>query len=134
MNTIATLVWLAGCWAAEGAEAGSGEHWMPPAGGTLIGISRRVKGGRTVAWELMQIRETADGRLQFVALPSGQRETTFTALQVSDTEAVFENPAHDFPQRVIYRRVGKDRLAARIEGQRQGVARAMEFPLRRTAC
>ena len=29
--------------------------------------------------------------------------------------AVFENLAHDFPQRVIYRRCGED-LCARIEG------------------
>ena len=31
----AALAWLAGCWASEGAEPGSGEQWMPPAGGTL---------------------------------------------------------------------------------------------------
>lgn len=128
------LAWLAGCWAAEGAEAGSVEHWLPPAGGSMLGLSRTVKNGRTREFEFMRITEAADGRLLYTALPSGQRETTFGQLSLGEAEVVFENPQHDFPQRVIYRGVGADRLQARIEGQRQGVARGVDFPMRRTAC
>ena len=40
----------------EPCDAGSGEQWMTPAGGTLLGISRTVAKGRTVAHEFMQIR------------------------------------------------------------------------------
>ncbi|MGH8854313.1 MAG: hypothetical protein ACREWI_08545 [Telluria sp.] len=43
---------------------------------------------------------------------------------------MFENPAHDFPQRIIYRRVGDTGLHARIEGKGKGI----DFPMRRTAC
>ena len=43
-----------------------------------------------------------------------------------DGEAIFENPAHDFPQRVIYRRCGAE-LCARIEGTLQGKARSFEW-------
>lgn len=129
-----TLGWMAGCWAADGAEAGSGERWMAPSGGTLLGLSRTVKGGRTLAWEFMRIVTEADGKVAFVALPSGQRETRFERLASPPDEAIFEDPAHDFPQRVIYRRQGDDRLAARIEGVRGGVRRGIDFPLKRTAC
>lgn len=129
-----TLGWMAGCWAAEGSEPGSGERWTPPAGGTLLGVSRTVKGGRTLAWEFMRIVTEADGKVAFVALPSGQREARFERVASPPDEAVFENPAHDFPQRVIYRRQGDHRLAARIEGRRGGVQRGIDFPLRRVAC
>ncbi len=50
---------------------------MPLAGGTMLGVGRSVKGGRTVAHEFMQIRTDAQGPLVFVALPSGRQETTF---------------------------------------------------------
>lgn len=128
------LAWLAGCWSAEGAEPGSAEHWMAPAGGLMLGTARTLKNGRVREFEFMRIAEAADGRLQYTALPSGQRETTFAQRALTDAEVVFENLQHDFPQRVIYRRVGSDRLQARIEGQRQGVERGIDFPMRRVAC
>jgi hypothetical protein len=133
-DPLADVAWLAGCWAAAGGEAGSGEQWMAPAGGTMFGIGRTVRQQRTVAHEFMQIRVDADGRLAFVARPSGQREATFPAASVSATEVVFENPSHDFPQRVIYRRTGAETALGRIEGLRNGQPRAIDFPLRRERC
>lgn len=132
--SIDDLKWLAGCWAAEGAEPGSGEQWMAPAGATMLGVSRTVRAGRTVEWEFMQIREAASGRLVYTALPSGQRETSFELLRIGAAEVVFENPQHDFPQRVMYRLAAPGRLEARIEGQRNGQLRAVDFPLRSVGC
>ena len=131
---IARLAWLGGCWKLEGSEAGTMEQWLPLAGGTLIGVGRTVKKGKTVAHEFLQIREQADGRLAFMAQPSGQPAAVFPLASLSDTEAVFENPQHDFPQRVIYARDGDDRLKARIEGLRTGQLRVMAFPMRRVSC
>jgi hypothetical protein len=129
----ASLDWLAGCWANEGGEPGSGEQWMPAAGGTLLGVSRTVRGGRTVEWEFVQIRETTDGRIDYVANPSGQEQAAFRLVSLEGTAAVFENPAHDFPQRILYRRDG-DALRARIEGSLEGKAAHVEFPMRRRDC
>lgn len=131
--TLAPLQWLAGCWASEIDEPGSGEVWLPAAGGTMLGMARTLKGGRTVQFEFMQLRESATG-LVFVAHPSGQAGTRFAALEASETSAVFENPGHDFPQRVIYRLLPDGRLAARIEGLRNGELRAVDFPMRRGPC
>ena len=55
-ETVDKLAWLAGCWNVDGAEPGSGEHWSTAAGGTLLGTSRTVKGGKTTAFEFVQIR------------------------------------------------------------------------------
>ncbi len=129
-DTLAGLGWLAGCWALEGAEPGSGEQWMAPAGGTMLGMSRTVRKGRTAAFEFMRIAPGADGRLAFIAQPSGQAQASFPLLREDGDSVVFENPAHDFPQRVIYRRAGADRLQARIEGKGKGI----DFPMKRTGC
>jgi hypothetical protein len=128
------LGWLTGCWAAEKGEAGSVEHWLPLAGGTMLGIGRTVRNGRTVEHEFMQIRLNAEGQPVFIAQPSRQKEATFVATSIDERAVTFENPAHDFPQRVIYRAVGESGLAARIEGQRNGTTRGIDFPMRRVAC
>jgi hypothetical protein len=128
------LSWLAGCWNSETKESGSAEQWMQPAGGTMLGVGRTVKSGKTTEFEFMRIHEAPDGKLLFTAIPSGQTEATFTQLRLSDSEIVFENPAHDFPQRVIYRRDGGARLVASIEGTRNGKSRRIEFPMQRGQC
>jgi hypothetical protein len=131
--SVEDLAWLAGCWASVGAEAGSGEQWMEPAGGTLLGVNRTVKGSKTVAHEFMQIRETESGEIEFISNPSGQSEAAFSLVGLSESEVVFENPDHDFPQRIIYRLKG-DNLEGRIEGKVKGELRVVDFPLRRVDC
>ncbi len=132
--TIEDLAWLSGCWAAANQEAGSGEQWMPPAGGTMIGVSRIVRNGETVAFELMRIVEHEDGGLEFIASPSGQSTASFLMLSLSDREVIFENPDHDFPQRVIYRLISDEDLLGRIEGMIDGKERAVDFPLKNIDC
>ncbi len=129
-DALAKLGWLQGCWAAQGAEAGSGEQWMAPAGGTMLGMSRTVRKGRTVAWEFIRIERGDDGALRFIAQPSGQPQATFTLVRQDADAVVFENPSHDFPQRIVYRRAGATSLHARIEGKGRGI----DFPMSRTAC
>lgn len=132
--SLAELSWLSGCWAREGAEPGSGEMWTAPAAGTLLGISRTVKAGKTVEHEFMQIREEAPGRIAFIALPSGQSETRFEWVQSGAGEWVFENPNHDFPQRVVYRREAPDELHAWVEGTLNGKHKKFDFRYRRASC
>ncbi|WP_185821922.1 DUF6265 family protein [Xanthomonas sp. GW] len=123
-----------GCWKSDTAEPGSGEHWLPLAGGTLLGVSRTVKQGKTVEFEFMQIRAVESGQLAFIAMPSGQKTVVFPLLRLGETEVVFENPQHDFPQRVIYQLEGETKLRARIEGMRKGALRVIEFPMNRVSC
>ena len=131
---VRSLAWLAGCWSAEQGEAGSGEQWLPPAGGAMFGVSRTVKNGKTVEFEFMQLRLNADGKLVFIAMPSGQKEITFFATAIGKDSVTFENPQHDFPQKVIYRLQPDGGLIARIEGTRSGKVRGVDFPMKRVAC
>ncbi len=132
------IAWLAGCWAQQGREAGSAEQWMAPAGGAMLGMARIVKNGRVAEFEFLQIRADAEGRLSYIAQPQGRPPTEFKLLRQKDgegAEVAFENPTHDFPQRVIYRQVAPDRLVARIEGTlKNGKERGIDFAMQRTAC
>jgi len=131
--SILKLSWLAGCW--EGGQAGRRieEQWMAPGGGAMLGMGRTVKDARLVEHEAMIIREEQAG-LTFTAKPSGQQEASFSSIELTDASVVFENPAHDFPQRVIYRRQGDGSLLARIEGTRDGKVKGIDIPMRRAEC
>jgi len=132
-ESLAPLRWLAGCWELRQGARTTLEMWMPPAGGIMLGASRTVAGG--VLREFEQVRlSVRDGKIVYTALPSGQRETDFTAAAVSDTGFVVENPAHDFPQRISYTRRGTDSLVARIEGNTPRGMRGVDFPMRRVRC
>jgi hypothetical protein len=124
--------WMSGCWDSSRNGRHVIEYWMPPEGGTLIGVSRTVADGRTVEWEFLMVREGQKG-LEYVAKPSGQPEAVFVSTRVSPTEVIFENPTHDFPQRIIYKRDG-DALVASIEGTRNGQLRRIDYPYTKSAC
>ena len=121
------LAWLTGCWSLARPNGETEEHWMAPRGGTMLGMSRTIRNGKTVEHEFLQIRLDA-GRLAYEARPSGHQQPTVFPLKTLEADAVsFENPSHDFPQRIIYRRTA-DGVTARIEGTSEGKTRGIDFP------
>ncbi len=132
-HIIERVGWLTGCWEQSSPDRTVEEHWLPPRGGTMINVGRTVRADSLFEYELVVLRERGE-RLAYEAHPSGQETATFLSRELSDTTAVFENPAHDFPQVVGYRLIGPDSLLAWIEGTRNGRVRRVEFPYRRTGC
>lgn len=127
---IADLSWIAGDWqTAPGGRRQVEEHWTNAAGGTMMGMSRTVAGEKTVEFEYVRIEQRADG-IYYVAHPKARCPgTDFKLTKASATEAVFENPQHDFPKRIIYRKTADDSLTASIDGG-EGT-KAMSFAFRR---
>jgi hypothetical protein len=131
---LAGLAWLSGCWSNPKAEAGSGEYWQPLAGGTLLGVGRTIRDGRTLEYEFLRLHEDELGRVIYTATPSGQKETSFVASRVSESGATFENPAHDFPQKITYTRTSGGSMVVRVEGGRLGNNRSFELSFTRVPC
>jgi hypothetical protein len=131
---VTQLAWLSGCWKSGNAETGSGELWTPPAGGSMLGISRTVRQGKMVEFEFMQLRTLDDGTLAFIAQPSGRPPTIFRLKALDETGVTFENLEHDFPQRVTYSRTEDGNISARIEGTVNGAPRSVHFPMERVDC
>jgi len=122
---------ISGCWEHRTSPTVIEEHWNKPLGGMMLGTSRTVRAGRAVSFEFLEI-SVKDRKLTYTARVNGQT-TPFAAAKVTDSEVVFENPAHDFPQRIIYRRTPNG-LFARIEGTDNGRPRARDFPYQRVSC
>ena len=129
-TSLADISWIAGDWQiASGGRAQIEEHWTTAAGGTMMGMSRTVAGEKMVEFEYLRIEERADG-IYYVAHPKARCPgTDFKLTKASATEAVFENPQHDFPKRIIYRKTGDASLTASIDAG-EG-SKAMSFAFRR---
>jgi len=125
--------WLAGCWSRTAGGRVVEEQWMRPRGGLMLGAGRTVESDSLIEFEQVRILER-EGRLVYAAAPSGQTPAEFTSIAVTDTSVTFENLTHDFPQRILYRRVSRDSLTARIEGMRGGTLRGVDFAYGRAAC
>lgn len=132
-SLIDRVAWLQGCWQFAAGDRIVDEQWTAPRGGAMLGVSRTTRGAVMTEHEFVRLVERG-GRLVYEAHPSGQAGAAFTSSTIEADAVVFENPAHDFPQRIGYRRVGADELRAWIEGPRGGTTRRAEFPYRRAAC
>lgn len=122
------LGWLAGDWTMEKDGTITRETWLSPVGDVMAGVTQTSRPGRPTTVEFATITAAEDG-VTFVARVKGQPPTAFVLKPGGDGEAVFENPAHDFPQRVIYRRCDAD-LCARIEGLVKKELKSVEWRYR----
>jgi hypothetical protein len=123
---VASLSWMSGRWSGSQDGTEMEEIWTAPRGGTLLGLHRDVKRGRTVSYEFLRIETVPEG-LTYFASPQGRPATPFRAVEGGKSRVVFENRAHDFPTRILYWLSQDGRLHARIEGTLRGQPASEEW-------
>lgn len=124
------LAFIAGHWRGLTDEGHvSEEFWTPPAGGLMLGVNRTVAGNEAVFFEQFRIDvDPASGSITLHAAPMGRAPATpFRLVESSLGRAVFENPDHDFPQRISYFQAEGGPLRARIEGSEDGAPVSVEW-------
>jgi hypothetical protein len=100
------------------------EIWMNNKGNVIVGMRRRVDG----LWnslEFLRIENRKEG-IVFLAQPDGNKMIAFRLTAHDANKLVFTNPAHDFPQRIEYRRTGPDTLEATV-GMLDGKGQKLAF-------
>ena len=120
--------WIAGYWLSCGKSEVT-ESWSDPRGGVMIGTGLTLSGSNTLSWEYMRIAPSEAG-LSFFGQPNDQAPAEFRLASVGERRLVFENKAHDFPQRILYWRDGET-LRARIEGFLNGREQAQDWSYER---
>ena len=123
---VSGLDWLAGTWErrVEGKETVT-ESWLGPGNGLMVAANLTTWANGRKSFEFLRIAETAEG-FSYFASPGGKAPVEFKVKESGERRVVFENAAHDFPQRVLYWREG-EQLVARIEGSIKGKERAEEW-------
>jgi Domain of unknown function (DUF6265) len=129
---VAVPVWMAGCWAGQRGGERFFEHWVAADPSTLLSVAHTTKDGRMTAFEFLRVT-VRDGKVLYIAQPNGRPPTEFTATSLTADRVVFENPAHDFPKRVIYQRKDADWLSASIDGGSETANRVV-YEMARQPC
>jgi hypothetical protein len=113
---IGQLEWLAGTWIGTTAATTFEERWTPAAGGSMLSVSRTIRGGVMSAFEFLCIVER-DGGLVYQAMPNGRQPATdFALTRIEANSVTFENPEHDFPKMIRYSLGPDGTLEAVISG------------------
>ena len=125
---IGDIKWIAGEWVGSRSSGATfEERWSPPKGGAMLAVSRSVNAsGKMFAFEYLRIVER-DGGLVYVAQPGGAPPTEFVLTELNTKRAVFDNPRHDYPKRIVYELTGEGGLTATTGYTKGGVPRRFEF-------
>lgn len=119
--------WIAGYWLSCENGVQIAENWFGTGSGTLLGTN--LTQGKQASFEFLRVTANGRGGVSYYSMPNGAPVTEFTMTSNKSRRVVFENPAHDFPQRVIYWRDGSI-LHARIEGEIGGRLDGQSWTLR----
>lgn len=119
--------WMSGYWLSCEGGRETAESWIGAGSGRLLGTNLSPYG-----FEFLRIADNGRGGLSYYSMPNGAPQTEFEMTSNEGQRAVFSNPSHDFPQRIIYERSG-DALHARIEGELEGRTQGMDWNFRRSA-
>lgn len=122
---VASLGWMTGTWTHANGEERVTESWVGPGNGVMVAANLSTWPNGKKMFEFLRIADTSEG-FSYFASPAGRAPVEFKMKETGERRVVFENAAHDFPQRVLYWREG-DTLAARIEGTIAGKPRSEEW-------
>ena len=114
--SVADLAWMSGSWETAEGERWTEEVWLEQRGGAMVGLSRSGEGAAMRDLEFLRLQAGADGIPVYWASNVGRAPVGFRLVAADAASATFENPAHDFPQRIHYRRDG-DHMVATISAR-----------------
>jgi len=110
---------LEGTWVQITSKEITEEVWNSNKGWSMTGVGRTLRDGREVFGEQLAIEPRGESFV-YVALLPGAAPVEFKLVDRGATWARFENPEHDFPQRIEYRRDGNS-MRATVSGVEKGV-------------
>jgi hypothetical protein len=127
------LAWLAGCWSGDMKSGKFEECWTVPRGDSIQVSARIVNAeGKTTFREFISVDDVTEGVVMTVQhfgpkLQPQSKPVEFKLVKLTETEAIFENPMHDHPQRIAYLKQPDSSVISRIS--KLDGSRAVNFPM-----
>lgn len=116
------LKWIVGTWKINNGSTQIIEQWQQSNDSTFSGKSYLIKNNNdTIPQETIELAYR-NGNWFYIPTVNNQNNrqpVSFELIFIRGTEFICENAAHDFPQRIAYRRIN-NQLFASIEGSKNG--------------
>ena len=129
-KNIDKATWFIGEWGNKSKEGELTERWKKVNDSVYFGESYFVVNEKdTVFGEHVNL-EDKNGKLSFIVTVPGQNDelpVTFEMTSSSENQIIFENPKHDYPNKIVYNKVGNDSLVAEIFGTKKGKMASEKF-------
>ena len=113
--------WLIGNWEQKLPDGTLKENWTKENDSTFSGKSYFINTKDTVHFESIKLTQTVE-ELNYIATVLGQNNDEPVAFKLTsdaDNSFTFENPAHDYPKKITYKKVNETNLIATISGKQQ---------------
>mgnify|MGYP001168724005 CR=1 FL=1 len=133
INDIKKAEWLIGTWENKSPKGSIYEMWGKTSDNEYSGKSYTVKEKDTIVFETIRLVQEQGG-IFYIPTVKNQNDglpVRFTSRTISETQLVFENQQHDFPQIISYTKISTDSLVAKISGTKSGQERKQTFRMKR---
>jgi hypothetical protein len=123
--------WLVGNWEQKLPDGIIREIWTKENDSTFAGKSYFIKEKDTIHLESIVLTQKNDDLL-YIPTVSGQNSNepvTFTLTSEAEGTFSFENPTHDYPQKITYKKINDTNLVATISGKQQGKTSKESYPM-----
>ena len=133
-ETLGKASWLIGEWQNRLPQGQLTEIWTKDNDSTYSARSYFVKtAGDTLHLEAITLEEKASGVL-YTPTVQGQNNNqpvSFKMTSSDENSMTFENPQHDYPSKIVYRRISADSIVAEISGVQRGQPSSESYPMGR---
>ncbi|MFM2213669.1 MAG: hypothetical protein RL427_932 [Bacteroidota bacterium] len=127
------MSWLKGRWEQKLPEGLLVENWKSENDSTFSGETYFIISKDTLHYEDLKLVQKED-KLIYVATVKGQNNdqpVEFKLTSDNDKTFDFENPTHDYPQKITYTQVNASQIKATISGKQQGKSSQESFIMSR---
>jgi hypothetical protein len=134
VSKIVAANWLLGNWENKSDDGDLLETWKKVNDSIYDGESYFIKGKDTLHFEKIQMKQKGEA-LFYIATIRGQnndKPVTFKHNDTIEKQLVFENPKHDFPQKIVYSKIAKDSIIIQISGIQQGKPSSERFSMKKS--
>jgi hypothetical protein len=126
--------WLVGQWENTTAEGHLTETWNKVNDSTFTGQTYFIINKKdTVHNESIVLTQVGDDLIYRPTVKGQNNDEAVDYKLTSDAENSFsfENPKHDYPQKIVYKKVNDMSLVATISGKQQGKPSTESYPMQR---
>ena len=114
------LGWLTGSWKRIAGTGFVFENWHKVSENTFEGVGLKVVDDDTTVLERLRLEQFGAEIFYVAKVDHNELPVAFKLVKKSENQWVFENLAHDFPQRITYTRESDKAINVRVEKDNEG--------------
>lgn len=126
--------WLLGKWENKSDDGNLLEIWKKANDSLFIGESYFIKEKDTLHSEKIELQQRGEN-LVYVSTIKGQnndKPVTFNRNIEIEKQLVFENPKNEYPRKIVYKPIAKDRIFIEVSGIQQDKPSSIQYSMKKT--